>query len=67
MLKLSKKNLDLQLEIKKMRNLLLTKNIDLSAILPNGNSLTNIQYNVPSTGEPFYKALQLVNNSENDE
>lgn len=34
MLKLYKTNLDLQLEIKKLKYIILTKNIDVSVILP---------------------------------
>lgn len=33
-LRLEKKNLDLELQLRKVRNALLTKNIDISAIMP---------------------------------
>ena len=38
MLRLEKKTLDLELQLKKVKHALLTKNIDISAIMPNGNN-----------------------------
>lgn len=66
MLKLSKHNLDLQLQIKKLKHILLTKNIDISAILP--HSHTHINHNNSNIIQPIHRALQLqiVNNGNNN-
>jgi hypothetical protein len=37
-LRLQKKNLDLELQLRKVKHALLTKNIDISAILPSSNA-----------------------------
>ena len=62
MLKLEKQNLDLQLEMKKLRHVLLTKNIDVSAILPNQQA--GQQQN--SVNESFNK-LNILSGGESDE
>lgn len=65
MLKLQKRNLDLQIQIKKLRHILLTKNIDISAILP--HSQPQIHNNSQSIIQPFNRAVQLMNNTEDED
>lgn len=60
MLKLEKNNLDLQIQIKKMKNILLTKNIDISAILPHQqNPVVNAHF---QANQSFNRAVQLSSN-----
>ncbi len=61
MLKISKNNLDLQIQIKKLKHILLTKNIDISAILP--NSHTCINHN--NSMDPMQRILQLQMSNNN--